>query len=201
MQHPDDGRVVEQRHADHPADAVPEQDRVDHVGGVDVRDHHRLSGRGHPAGESGAERNANALPDLVLQPLGGDRGEECAGVIHQQDRRGVDTEQFAHPGQQLVEQFFEGELRQCHVGDRLDPAQLLVDVTEGSSSAVDSHDVDPTDAARSRLRSNMSLPQVRCRRSDRGDSLEDARARRFGAGGTNSRCQADRGGGHYARVH
>ncbi len=66
VEHTHDGAAADQRHADHRADALLPQDGVRDRRLVDPVEHDRPSLGGDAPGEPGADRDADALPDLLL---------------------------------------------------------------------------------------------------------------------------------------
>jgi hypothetical protein len=77
---------------------------------------------GDTSGETGAERNPDALANLVLDATGCSGDEHLAsGVEHEHGSR-VDVKNLAHPAKQLHEKIIDIKARQRGVGERL---QLL----------------------------------------------------------------------------
>ena len=68
MQHAEDVAADEERHPQERLDPLLAQDRVEHVGVVDVLDDYRMSIRRDPAGETLPDRDANTLFHLLLDP-------------------------------------------------------------------------------------------------------------------------------------
>jgi hypothetical protein len=92
---------------------------------VDVLDHDRRPLRGDPAGEAAPDRDPHAGLDLLLEPLRRPRDQLLAGVVQQEERRGVGVEDVADPDEQLVEQAPEGKQRERRVGDGQELAEML----------------------------------------------------------------------------
>ena len=109
----------EQRHAEHRLDPLLAQDRIEHVRVVDVVEDHRLPLGGDPPGEAAADRDANALLDLFLDPDRRPRDELVGRLVEQEHRARVRLEDVADSRQQHREQLVELEVRERRVGDRL----------------------------------------------------------------------------------
>ena len=123
MQYTDNAALRDKRDAEQGADALLAQDRVEDVGVVDVGDRDRAALGGDAPGEAASERDAHALLDLLLDPLG--RAREQRVALQQQDCDGVDVEDVRHAVQQLAKQVLLGEVGERGVGDplqRLEPA-------------------------------------------------------------------------------
>ena len=114
----------EQWDAEHHLDAFFPQDRVRDGRGVDAIESNRASARRNPPGKASAERDANALAYLLLNPAGCRRDEFTGALGEQQDRRSVRIEGFLHPLQQLIEQGIEPKRRDRRVGQRLETREL-----------------------------------------------------------------------------
>ena len=84
-----------------------------------VEDHRALLRR-DPAGEPLAQRDADALLDLLLDAAGGRRDQVLRRLVEQQHGRGVDAQQVAHPVEQLDQELLDAEVGECGVGDGLD---------------------------------------------------------------------------------
>ena len=84
---------------------------------VDVGDGDRAALGGDAAGEAAADRDAHALLDLLLDPLGRARVQRrrprAAGS------RGVDLQDLGDPPQQLLQQVVLGQEGERGVGDAL----------------------------------------------------------------------------------
>ena len=94
----------EQRHAEHRLDALLAQDRVEHVGVIDVLEDHRTAVRRDAARETAADRDPNALLDLLLDPHRRPRDELVRLLVQQQDRARVDPENLASAKQECREE-------------------------------------------------------------------------------------------------
>src|SRR4051794_15781377 len=115
----------EERDAEHRADALLAQDRVQDVRVVDVRDVDRPALRGDAPGEPAADGDADALLDLLLDALRRARVEHPRVLVEEQDRGGVGPQDLRRPDQQLLEQVLEVEMRERRVGHALELRQRL----------------------------------------------------------------------------
>jgi len=114
-----------ERRAEEGLDPLLAQDRVEDVGGVDVRDHDRRRLRGDPAREAAAERYADAALHLLLDSLGRAGDELVRLLVQEQERSRVGVESVADADEQLVEQPPERQERERRVGDEQDLAKML----------------------------------------------------------------------------
>ena len=89
-----------ERDAEHRLDALLAQERVEDVCVVDVVEDHRPLLGGDPAREAAADRDADALLDLLLDPERGARDELVRLLVEQEDRARVDLEDLARPLEQ-----------------------------------------------------------------------------------------------------
>ena len=88
----------------------------------------RITGRllrGDPAGEAAADRDPDALLDLLLDPDRRARDELVRLLVEQQDRARVDLEDLAGADEQRGEQLVELEMRQRGIRDRLQPREPI----------------------------------------------------------------------------
>jgi hypothetical protein len=92
---------------------------------VDVLEDDGMAIGGDPAGEALAERDPNALLDLLFDPDRGAGNEIVARAIEQEDRAGVDLEQGFRPREQRVEQLLELQVAEGGVGQLLETAELM----------------------------------------------------------------------------
>jgi hypothetical protein len=125
VEHADDAVADDERHAEHRPDPLLAQDRVHHVGVVDVVEDHGLPGRGDPACEAAPDRDAHALLDLLLDPDRRACDQLLRVLVEQEDGARVDLEHVAHAQQQRPEQLVELEVRQRGVRQLLEPTQPL----------------------------------------------------------------------------
>ena len=109
VEHADHAAGLDQRHAEHALDALLAQDRVEHVGMVDVVEHDRLGLGGDASGEAAPDRDAHALLDLLLEPDGSAGDELVRLPVEHQHGGGVDLEHVPEPNQQLTHQLVETE--------------------------------------------------------------------------------------------
>jgi len=96
VDYPDDVAADEQGHAEQGPDAPVNQQRVPYRGVVHGSEDDRLAGRRDPAGEAGAQRDAHALTDLLLDPARGGRDQLPGRPVEQQHGRGVGLEHLLH---------------------------------------------------------------------------------------------------------
>jgi hypothetical protein len=125
VQHAHYVALRDQGHAEQRLDPLLAQDRVEHVGVVDVRQDDWAALRGDAAGEAAADRDPDALLDLLLDPDGGARHELVRVGVEQQDRARVHVEERGDPSEQLREQLLDLEMGEGRVGDRLQTDELL----------------------------------------------------------------------------
>ena len=95
------------------------EDRVPDRVVVDVDRTRRPSG-GDPPGETLAERDADALLDLLLDPERRARDELVRLLVEQEHRARVGAKDVADPRQEHREELVHLEVRERRVGDRLD---------------------------------------------------------------------------------
>ena len=115
----------QQRHAEHRLDALLAQDRVEHVGVVDVLEDHRTPVRCDAARETAADRDADPLFDLFLDPDRRSRVELVRLLVQQQDGARVDLENLAHPNKQRREESVELQMRERRIRERLKLPQTV----------------------------------------------------------------------------
>ena len=115
----------DERDAEHRLDPLLTQDRVEDVGVVDVVEDHRPLLGGDPAREAPADRDADALLDLLLDAERRARDELVRLLVEQQDRARVYFEDLAGAVEQRREQVVEAQMRQRGVRDRLQPPDAL----------------------------------------------------------------------------
>jgi hypothetical protein len=114
----------EQRHAEQRLDSLLPQDRVEHVRVIDVVEDHRLLLGGDATGEAPADRDADALLYLFLDPDGCTCDQLVRIAVEHEDRAGVGRECVADAHQQLAEELLELEVRERDVCDRLQAVEL-----------------------------------------------------------------------------
>ena len=115
----------EQRDAEHRLDPLLAQDRVEHVRVIDVVEDHRPPFRGDAAGESAADRDADALLHLLLDPDRRPRDELVRLLVEQQDRARVDIEDLAGPEKERRQQRVELQMRERRIRERLKTAKAI----------------------------------------------------------------------------
>ena len=113
MQHADDVALDQQRDAEHRADPLLPQDRVDDVGVVEVLDEDRAPLGRDPAGEAAPDRDPDALLDLLLDALGGGR-HELAGLVEQQERGRVGRRMSAIRSSSSISSSSSGRYASAH---------------------------------------------------------------------------------------
>ncbi len=119
VQDADDVLADRERHAEQGLDPLLAQERVVHVGVIDVREADRPALCCDSAGEAPAERDPNALLDLFLD-ADGSTGEEVPPLgVDQEHRARVDAENRADPVEKLVQKRIELEMGEAGVHDRL----------------------------------------------------------------------------------
>ena len=115
----------DERDAEHRLDPLLPQDRVEDVRVVDVVEDHRPLLGGDPAREAAADRDADALLHLFLDPERGARDELVRVLVEQEDRARVDLEDLAGALEQRGEELVEPQVCERGVGDRLQPPDML----------------------------------------------------------------------------
>ena len=115
----------DERHAEHRLDPLLPQERVQDVCVVDVVEDHRPLLGGDPSGEARADRDADALLDLLLDAERGPRDELVRALVEQEDRARVDLEDLARSLEQRGQQLVEAQMRKRSVGDGLQPPDVL----------------------------------------------------------------------------
>ena len=116
----DHAALEEDRHAEERAHSLLPQDRVQHLGVVDVRDEDGPLLRRHAPGEATPERDPHTGRDLLLQTLGHPRHQVPA--VQQQNGGRVGPEDRAHADEELVQQLIERQPCERGVGDGFEPA-------------------------------------------------------------------------------
>ena len=125
VQHADRHALDEERHSEQGLDALLPQQRIQHVGVIDIRKMQRAPLCGNAAREALPERDADSALDLFLE-ADGRAGNELVGLlVEQQDRRGVDLEDGTDLVQQLREQIGQVEMREGRIVDCLQPQDVL----------------------------------------------------------------------------
>ena len=111
----------EQRHAEQRLDALLAQDRVEDVGVVDVGEDDRPALGRDPAGEAAAERDPDALLDLLLDPSRRAGDELVRRLVEQQERARVAVERSSRiRSSSSSSRSPSDEVRERRVGDGLD---------------------------------------------------------------------------------
>ncbi len=123
VQHADDFAAGVQGNAEQGLNAPVHQQRVPHRGVVHRGEDDRLVGRRDPAGETGTQRDAHALPDFFLDAARGGGDQLPGRLVEQQHGGGVSPEHDLHPLDQGMEQRLLVEPRQRGIRHRLDVAQ------------------------------------------------------------------------------
>ena len=115
----------EQRHAEHRLDPLLAQDRVEHVGVIDVVEDHRLPVRRDAAREATADRDPNTPLDLLLDPDRCPRDELVRLLVQQQDSARVDTEDLAGAKKERRQESVELQVRERRIRERLELSQTV----------------------------------------------------------------------------
>ena len=124
MQHAHDAPLHNQRRAHQRPHSLLDEERADGGGLVHVLEHHRSPLGGYPPGEAGADRQPNAQLQHVVESAGRPRHQGVVGLAQQEYGR-VHGEHLGDPRQQLVQQLFERQMAERHVGYLLEAAQRL----------------------------------------------------------------------------
>ena len=115
----------DERHAEHRLDSLLAQERVEDVPVVDVVEDHRPLLGGDPPGEARADRDADALLQLLLDAERGAGDELVRRLVEQEDRARVDLEDLARPLEQRGEQLVQAQVGERGVGYGLQPPDVL----------------------------------------------------------------------------
>ena len=116
----------EQRRAQERLDPLLPQERVEHVGVIDVLDDDRSPLGGDLAREAETHRDARPALHGLLEPARCARDELVGRLVEQKERCSVAPERLPDAGEQLVEQLVELEVCQCGIRDRLDAPELIL---------------------------------------------------------------------------
>jgi hypothetical protein len=108
-----------QGHAEHRLDPLLAQDRVEHVGVIDVGEDHRLPVGRNATGEAQADRDANTPLDLFLDPDRGPRHQFVRALVEEKHGARVRVEDVADARKKHCEQFVELKVRERRIRDRL----------------------------------------------------------------------------------
>ena len=92
VENPKQAASNEQRYTEHRFDPLLAQNRVEHIGVIDVLEDHRLPVRRDAARETTSDRDPDAALDLFLDPDCGPRDELVRLLIQQQESARIDPE-------------------------------------------------------------------------------------------------------------
>jgi len=120
VQDADDGAGVQQWHTQQRPHAAVAQNRVEHVGVVDVVEHDRTLPGGDRACEPTPHRDAHSLRDFLFDPARRRCHQLVRTGVQQEDRGGVDVQDLAHAVQELDKQLFDVEMGERRIRERLD---------------------------------------------------------------------------------
>ena len=115
----------DERRAEQRLDALLAQDRVQHIGVVDVREHDRALLGGDAAGKAAADGNPHALLDLFLDPPRSAGNQLSALLVEEEDRARVGPQGASHPLDKLLQEVVEAQGRERRVRDGLQLRQSL----------------------------------------------------------------------------
>ena len=115
----------DQRHSGHALDALLAQDRVQHVGVVDVVEHDRSPFGGDPAREAAADRDPHALLDLFLEPDRRPRDQLVSEVVPEKNCGRVGVEHVPDSREELTQELVQVQVRQRRIRDELDSPETL----------------------------------------------------------------------------
>ncbi len=120
VQDADHASAHEERDAEKAADPLLAEDRVEDVGILDVGDDDRAALGSDAAGEPAADRDADALLDLLLDPLRR-AGVQHLGVVvlDEEERRGVAVEDLGDALEQRGEEVVKPEMGERGLRDAL----------------------------------------------------------------------------------
>ena len=122
----DDSAADEQRRAQERLDPLLPQERIEHIGVIDVLDDDRSPLGGDLAREAETHRDACPAFHGLLEPARCARDELVGRLVEQKERCSVAPKRLADAGEQLVEQLVELEVCQCGIRDRLDAPELIL---------------------------------------------------------------------------
>ena len=122
----DDAAADEQRRAQKRLDPLLPQDRVEHVGVIDILDDDRSPFGGDLPCKAEPHGDARPALDGLLEPARSPRHELVGLLVEQKERCSVALQRVADANKQLVEQFVELEVCQCGIRDRLDAPELIL---------------------------------------------------------------------------
>ena len=125
MQNADDVLAVQQRDAEHLPDALLPQEQIRNGGRIHPIQHDWALALRDAAGESGADRDPDTLPDFLLQLTRSPRNQLVGTAVAQQHCRGIRIEHRANAVKQFGKELLHVEPGQGRVGDRKQIAQLL----------------------------------------------------------------------------
>ena len=120
VDHPDGLPLEDQGDAEERAETLLPEDRARVLDAGQVLEEHRLPLGGDAPGDAAAHRDADAVRDLLLQPMGRPDGELSTVLGEQEDHDGVGRERLADPVDQLAEQVVELEVGERRVGHALE---------------------------------------------------------------------------------
>jgi hypothetical protein len=125
VKHAEHATADEERYAEHGLDPLLVQNRIEHVGVIDIVEDHRPHLRSDAAGKAAADRDAHASLDLLLDPDGSPSDELIRLLVEQQDSAGIDLEDLARAEKERRQQDIELEMRECRIRERLEPSQSI----------------------------------------------------------------------------
>ena len=126
MQHTGHRAMDQQRHAHQGLNSFFQQNRVEHIGVINVVQDDRPPLGGDTASETPADRDPHALPDFLLQAAGCRRDQLTPRAVQQQHRHGVSVQNLFHPAQQLGEKVIGVKMGQRRIGNRPDVPELVL---------------------------------------------------------------------------
>jgi len=103
----EDAVAEEQRRAAERSDAIPMQQRIDHVPVRDILDGNRATLGYHAAGKVLAQLHGEDAFDLRAELLGRTCQDGLAALAEQQDGAGIDLERLGNTAEQLIEDIVE----------------------------------------------------------------------------------------------
>ncbi len=120
VQDAEDPGLHHQRDAEQRPNVILAEDRVEHVGVVDVVEDDGPLLRGHPAREALADGDAGARVQAGLEPIRGARDELVPLVVEQKHRARVDLERFTSAREEGGQQVVEPQVRERRVSELLE---------------------------------------------------------------------------------
>jgi hypothetical protein len=125
VENAEDPATDEQRHAEHRLDSLRVQNRIEHVGVIEVIEDYRPLVGGDAARKAEADGDADALLDLLFDPDRCTRYELMRVLVEQQDSAGVDTKNLAGAEKERRKKDVQIQMRERRIRERLELAKAV----------------------------------------------------------------------------